>query len=58
MKAAIDRGTRLDETVPGTGLGLAIAQELAQLYGGRLTLGRAARGGLKASLHLPAVPQA
>ncbi|MDP3171830.1 MAG: sensor histidine kinase [Polaromonas sp.] len=48
------RGVRLDESVPGTGLGLAIVQDLAGLYGGELTLAPAARGGLRASLCLPA----
>lgn len=51
---ALSRGGRLDEMgPPGTGLGLAIVADLAALYGGRLDLGRAARGGLKATLVLP-----
>ena len=51
---ALQRGVRLDETVPGTGLGLAIVQDLAALYGGHLDLEPAALGGLRASLTLPA----
>src|SRR5882762_2633645 len=35
------RGRRLDEAKPGTGLGLSIVVELANLYGGDLTLGNA-----------------
>ena len=50
----IERGVRLDETVPGTGLGLAIVRDIAALYGGTLTLGRADLGGLRATLDLPA----
>jgi signal transduction histidine kinase len=52
--AALQRGVRLDEAQPGTGLGLSIAADLALLHGGRLELGRAAAGGLLATLHLPA----
>jgi signal transduction histidine kinase len=47
------RGRRLDETKPGSGLGLSIVMELASLYGGRLTLGTAPIGGLRAELLLP-----
>jgi signal transduction histidine kinase len=63
-EAVLDRGTRLDETVPGSGLGLAIVQDLARLYGGELTLSQAPthpaatddpdRSGLVARLRLPA----
>lgn len=52
--AALQRGRRLDESVPGSGLGLSIVTDLAAGYGGRLTLGRAPAGGLRAELHLPA----
>jgi signal transduction histidine kinase len=48
------RGRRLDESKPGSGLGLSIVVELAQLYGGALTLGTAPIGGLRAELVLPA----
>src|SRR5262245_14670282 len=47
------RGRRLDEAKPGTGLGLSIVVELANLYGGGLTLGTAPIGGLRAELVLP-----
>ena len=49
------RGQRLDETKPGSGLGLSIVTDLAQLYGGSLTLGAAPIGGLRAELVLPGV---
>jgi signal transduction histidine kinase len=53
----IERGRRLDESVPGSGLGLAIVADAAKLYRGRLALGTSPLGGLRASLHLPgAVP--
>jgi signal transduction histidine kinase len=49
------RGQRLDETKPGSGLGLSIVVDLAALYGGSLTLGKAPIGGLRAELVLPGV---
>ncbi|MET0545810.1 MAG: ATP-binding protein [Caulobacterales bacterium] len=52
--AALKRGGRLDESTPGSGLGLAIVDDLAQAYGGVLTLDESALGGLKAVLKLPA----
>jgi signal transduction histidine kinase len=53
-EAVLARGARLDESVPGSGLGLAIVQELAGLYGGRVTLDVSPAGGLRVELHLPA----
>jgi signal transduction histidine kinase len=50
-----ERGERLDESVPGSGLGLAIVRDIAKLYGGTLTLGDSALGGLEARLTLPAI---
>lgn len=49
----IERGKRLDESVPGTGLGLAIVRDISKLYGGSLKLGEASLGGLKVCLELP-----
>jgi len=37
----------------GYGFGLPITRELAELYGGSLSLSRSALGGLKAELRLP-----
>ena len=53
-QAVLERGRRLDERVPGSGLGLAIVADLAELYGGRIELGEAPLGGLRARLTLPA----
>jgi signal transduction histidine kinase len=54
MAAALNPGTRLDETSKGYGFGLGIAQELAELYGGSLRLERSSKlGGLMATLVLP-----
>lgn len=52
----LQRGGRLDESVPGSGLGLAIVRDIAGLYGGGITLASAALGGLRAELDLPAAP--
>lgn len=50
---ALTRGRRLDETKPGSGLGLSIVNDLASIYGGRLTLEDSPIGGLLARLRLP-----
>ena len=49
-----DRGSRLDEAVPGDGLGLGIVRDVAELYGGSVSLADSALGGLNATLDLPA----
>jgi signal transduction histidine kinase len=50
---AMERGERLDESVPGNGLGLAIVRDVAKLYGGSVSLGESKLGGLEAILELP-----
>ena len=52
-KRDIERGKRLDESVPGTGLGLAIVRDISKLYGGTLALAEASLGGLRVCLELP-----
>jgi signal transduction histidine kinase len=47
-------GTRIDESAPGFGFGLPITRELAELYGGNLSLDASRRGGLRVTLRLPA----
>lgn len=51
---ALKRGIRLDEQVPGSGLGLAIVADLVEDYGGTISLGDSALGGLAVELVLPA----
>jgi signal transduction histidine kinase len=53
LPEALLPGRRLDQSVPGYGFGLPITRELAELYGGSLSLSRSELGGLKAELHLP-----
>jgi signal transduction histidine kinase len=52
--AAMQPGRRLDESGDGHGFGLSIARELAELYGGALTLDAAEGGGLRVTVTLPA----
>ena len=50
-----DRGVRLDTGKPGTGLGLAIVRDVAEIYGGSVTLEESEDlGGLLVRLRLPA----
>lgn len=54
MRAAVlGRGIRADEAAPGSGLGLSIVRDLAEAYGGSVTLDASTMGGLRASLTLP-----
>jgi len=55
VDAVLARGVRLDESTPGSGLGLAIVADLAQSYGGQITLAPSSLlGGLRVQLNLPA----
>jgi len=50
-----DRGARLDTGKPGTGLGLAIVRDVAEIYGGSVSLGESEDlGGVLVRLRLPA----
>jgi signal transduction histidine kinase len=54
-EAIFQRGARLDTDKPGTGLGLAIVRDVAEIYGGRVSLEESEDlGGLMARLSLPA----
>lgn len=53
-EAVLKRGVRADQAAPGSGLGLAIVRDLAELYGGSITLGASPAGGLRARLELAA----
>jgi signal transduction histidine kinase len=51
--AMLQRGVRADEAAPGSGFGLAIVRDLAELYGGSVSLSQSPLGGLRAYLELP-----
>lgn len=52
--ALFTRGARLDTEKPGTGLGLAIVRDVAEIYGGSVSLGESEDlGGLLVELTLP-----
>ncbi len=58
-KRLFERGLRLDTEKPGTGLGLAIVRDIAEIYGGSVSLGHSEDlGGLMATLELPAADPA
>ncbi len=57
-ETAFRRGKRLDEEVPGSGLGLSIVKDVAELYGGRVSLADSELGGLRAVLEIPAAEAA
>jgi len=56
-ESVLQRGVRADEAAPGSGLGLAIVRDLAELYGGSISLESSPAGGLRARLQLPTVSQ-
>jgi signal transduction histidine kinase len=53
-EAVMQRGVRADESAQGSGLGLAIVRDLAEIYGGSLSLEESPMGGARARLTLPA----
>lgn len=54
MRAQVlQRGVRADQHAGGSGLGLAIVSDLAELYGGSVTLETSPLGGTRARLQLP-----
>jgi len=52
--AVLQRGVRADQAGGGSGFGLAIVRDLADVYGGSITLEASPLGGLRARLELPA----
>jgi signal transduction histidine kinase len=53
-EAVLRRGIRADEAAQGSGLGLAIVRDLAETYGGSISLEESPMGGARARLTLPA----
>lgn len=52
-EAIMQRGIRADESAQGSGLGLAIVRDLAEIYGGSISLQASPMGGARARLTLP-----
>ena len=57
VDTVLQRGKRMDESIPGQGLGLSMANEIISLYGGQLTFAASPLGGtlLRVSFHTQAV---
>ena len=51
--ALLQRGTRLDESTPGHGIGLAVVKEIAESYGGQLSISSSDLGGTAIKIHIP-----
>jgi signal transduction histidine kinase len=52
------RGVRADEAAPGSGLGMSIARDLAEAYGGTMSLDSSPLGGLRVCITLQAPARA
>jgi two-component system sensor histidine kinase PhoQ len=52
-KALLQRGMRLDESTPGHGIGLAVVKDIAQSYGGQLSIQRSDLGGAEIMVSIP-----
>ena len=52
-ETVLQRGVRADQAAPGSGFGLAIVRDLAEIYGGSISLDGSPAGGVRASLVLP-----
>jgi len=51
IDTVLQRGKRMDETVPGHGIGLSMAQEIITVYGGELHIGSSSLGGALLRVH-------
>lgn len=52
----LERGQRLDTTIPGQGIGLAVAAEIVLSYDGNISIHRSELGGARFSVYLPLLP--
>jgi len=51
VDAVLQRGTRMDESVPGQGIGLSMASEVISMYGGELAFDSSTLGGTLLRIH-------
>ena len=54
IDTVLQRGKRMDETVPGHGIGLSMAREIITVYGGELTIASGDLGGALVRVHFDA----
>jgi two-component system sensor histidine kinase PhoQ len=52
-EALLQRGTRLDESAPGHGIGLAVVREIANSYGGSISIAGSGLGGASIAVDIP-----
>lgn len=52
----LERGQRLDTSIPGQGIGLAVAAEIVRSYDGNISIHRSELGGARFSVCLPLLP--
>jgi len=45
VDTVLQRGTRMDESMPGQGIGLSMANEIISVYGGQLAIAASSLGG-------------
>jgi two-component system sensor histidine kinase PhoQ len=53
VDSVLQRGTRMDQSIPGQGIGLSMANEIITLYGGRLAFSASALGGTRLRVRFP-----
>lgn len=56
--ALLQRGMRLDEATPGHGIGLAVVKDIANSYGGKLSIHQADLGGAEIMVSIPPMASA
>ena len=52
-EALLQRGTRLDESAPGHGIGLAVVRDIAESYGGEISIDTSPLGGASIKVLIP-----
>jgi two-component system sensor histidine kinase PhoQ len=53
VRRVLERGARIDASVPGHGLGLAVSRDIAESCGGAIAITRSALGGAAVTLRFP-----